>query len=73
MNCCKTAPTAVSDASVMRDVGASRWGYDRRVTCARASFVALKAVIALSVQTSICVFGLAESRRSCNGCMSLAQ
>ena len=70
MCCCKTAPTAVSDASVMRRVGASRWGYDRRVALAKASFAAWNAASAVSVQMTVC---LAESRRSCNGCMRLAQ
>ena len=73
MYCCKATPTAVSDASVMREVGVSRWGYDRRVAFNRASFVALKAASAVSVHTSVCVFGLEDLRRSCNGCMSLAQ
>ena len=53
MYCCKTAPTAVSDASVMRQVGASESGYDRREALARASFVALKAARAESVQVTL--------------------
>ena len=51
--CCKTAPTAVSDASVMRQVGASAVGYERRVALANASFVSLKAVRAASLQVSV--------------------
>ena len=43
MCCCKTAHTAVSDASVMRQVGTSESGYDRREALVRASFVEMKA------------------------------
>ena len=51
--CCKTASTAVSDASVMRQVGASESGYDRREALVRASFMAMKAARAESVQVTV--------------------
>ena len=40
----------MSDASVMRQVGASESGYDRREALERASFVSMKAARAESVQ-----------------------
>jgi len=48
--CWRTAPTAVSDASVIRQVGASGVGYERSEALARASFVALKEARAASFQ-----------------------
>ena len=50
---CETAPTAVSDASVMRQVGASESGYDRKEALARASFVPMKAARAESIQVTV--------------------
>ncbi len=73
MCCWSTAPTALSDASVMRQVGASGWGYERRVALASASFVASKADRAESVQVRDCVFGCEEARSTCRGCVSEAQ
>ena len=51
--CCKTAPTAVSDASVMRQVGPLAVEYEKRVALANASFVSLKTVKAASLQVSV--------------------
>ena len=59
MCCCNTAPTAVSEASVIRHVGASSLGYERRVAFARVSLVALKAARVSSVQ------GLGCGREQC--------
>ena len=53
MCCHKTAPTAVPDASVMRQVGASESGYDRREALVRSSFVAMKEARAESVQVRV--------------------
>ena len=53
MYCCKTGPTAVLDASVMRQVGSSETGYGRREPLARASFVAMKAARTESVQVRV--------------------
>ena len=58
MCCCNTAPTAVSEASVIRHVGASR------VAFARASLVALKAARVSSVQGSCSVLVVEESSAS---------
>ena len=68
--CCSTAPIAVSEASVMRHVGASSLGYERREALARASLVSLKAVKALSFQVSVWDFGF---RRAWRGCIRSAQ
>ena len=51
LTCCwRTAPTAVSEASVMRQEGTSGVGYERSEALARASFVALKEARAASFQ-----------------------
>ena len=52
-DCCDTAPTATSEASVMIDVGASGFGCVRRVASAKAVLSAVKANRAVSVQTSV--------------------
>ena len=69
-SCCSTAPTADSDASVMRQVSASSLGYESRVALARASFVALNDATAVSFQTMVWVL---LTRSACRGCMSSAQ
>ena len=63
--CCKTAPTAVSDASVIKCVGASALGKERRGAFAKASFVALKAAraVTLAFQVSVWDFGVDEVMR----------
>ena len=53
MYCCKTAFTAVSDASIMRQVGTSKSGYDRREALQKASFVVIKAARVESVQMTV--------------------
>ena len=56
MFCCRTAPTAVSKASVINHVGASDWGDDSIDALASSSFVELKAVSAASVPgTWVCL------------------
>ena len=50
--CCRTAPTPMSVASTTTLVGASSFGYVRRVAVATGSLMAMKAVIADSVQAS---------------------
>ena len=72
--CCSTAPTAISDASVIRQVGASGMGWERREALARASFVVLKEAMAVSVQVRFWDLALpAEERREWSGCMRSAQ
>ena len=57
--CCRTAPIAVSEASVMRWLGASVLGYKRRgEALASASLVALKEAWASSVQVRVWVLAL---------------
>ena len=73
MYCWRTAPTAESDASVMRHVGASGLGYERSEALASASFVALKAAKALSFQVSVWDLGFDEVRSEWRGCIRLAQ
>lgn len=68
--CCRTAPTAVSEASVIRQVGASGVGYAKREALANASLVALKEAVASSVQVSDWDLPLRSEWR---GCMRLAQ
>lgn len=50
MYCCKTAPTAQSEASAIMQVGACGLGCTSRVASARASLIVLKAVMASSPQ-----------------------
>ena len=54
---------AASEASVIRQMGAVGCGYDKREALARASFVAVKAAIAESVQRRGCALVLPEERR----------
>ena len=49
MNCCRTAPTAASDASVMMLVGAPDLGCTSNVASARAILTAENADVAASV------------------------
>ncbi len=53
MHCCRTAPTAISEASVIILVGASGVGWTRRDASARALFTLLKAVIVSSVHSDL--------------------
>ena len=48
--CCKTAPTAISEASVMIEIGALGLGWNNNEACAKASLVDEKAVSASVVQ-----------------------
>ena len=50
MCCWRTAPTALSDASVTMQVGAVGTGWLRRVALASASFISVNAAVAFSVQ-----------------------
>ena len=54
MYCWSTAPTAVSEASVMRQVGAFGLGWLRSVALARASFVLLKADEGVGLVLGMC-------------------
>ena len=47
-NCCNTAPTATSEASVAIHSGASGLGWDRSVVLAKISLILLNAVVASS-------------------------
>ena len=49
MYCCRTAPTAASDASVMMQVGAPGLGCTSKVASARAFLTAVNADVAASV------------------------
>ena len=51
ISCCKTAPTATSEASVIIDVGAPGMGWIKSEASARVSLIWLKAAAASSVQT----------------------
>ena len=66
MHCCKTAPTTVSEAIVIKQVGALVAGYESCEAFVKASFVA---IIASSVK--VIDFDL-PMRRECTGCMRLA-
>ena len=48
--CCKTAPMAMSEASVVIEIGALGLGMNNNEACAKASLVAEKAVSASVVQ-----------------------
>ena len=73
LRCCwRTAPTAVSEASVIRQVGALGVGYERREASARAFLVARKEATAASVQVRVWDLALPEERRECRGCMRSA-
>ena len=50
MYCCSTAPTAMSDASVIRQVGASGTGWTRSDASASVYLISEKAVTAVSDQ-----------------------
>ena len=60
--CSRTAPTAVSDASLVRAVGAFRTGWCSITAEAKASLVFSKAVVITSDQTR--VFGLGRPDRA---------
>ena len=70
MHCCKTAPATVSEASVIKQVGALAAGYESSEAFVKASFVAVNETIASSVQ--LIDFDL-PLKRECRGCMRLAQ
>ena len=55
INCCRTAPTAISEASVLMLVGAFATGWFNRVAFDRAVFAAWKASDALVVQVNVLV------------------
>ena len=62
MSCCKTAPTALLEASVMILVGASGVGYERREVFAMASLMSLKAFRVSSSQFNGCLACLVVSK-----------
>ena len=53
--CCRTAPTAVSEASVMMQVGAPSSGCTSRVAIATASLTLVRASVAASFQGRVLV------------------
>ena len=53
MYCFSTAPTAISEASVIMLVGATGSGYASKQALARASLMALNADLVASVQSSV--------------------
>ncbi len=57
-NCCRSAPMAVSEASVMIEVGPSGAGWVKRVTSAKAALAALKAERASSVHVTVLALSL---------------
>ena len=73
MYCCKTAQTAMSEASVMIFMGASGFGCERSVAVASASLMATNAVRASSFNCTVFVLSLDETRRSFRGCSMSAQ
>ena len=58
MYCWRTAPTAMSEASVMMLVEASGFGCERRVALARSSLIVAKAAVAFSLHSTVLVLPL---------------
>ena len=61
--CWRTAPTAVSEASVVIEIVASGCGWTKRVALARASLIEEKAVVASSVHEMVLLFPASKSLR----------
>ena len=67
MYCWRTAPAAMSEASVMMLVGASGFGCERRVALARASLIVAKAAVAFSLHSIVLVLPLEVESSSLSG------
>ncbi len=73
IRCCSTAPTAVSEASVMMQVGAPSSGCTNRVALAIASLTLAKASVAASLQGRVLVCLLVPTKSAFSGCGRAAQ
>ena len=67
MHCWRTAPTDVSEASVIMLVAASGCGWTKRLALARASLIDEKAVVASSVHEMVLFFSFAPASKLLRG------
>ena len=71
--CCNIAPTAVSEPSVIIQVGAPDLGWKRRVVSAKASLIVWNALVVCSLHcSSLCELEMVDSK-SLRGWSSWAQ
>ena len=73
MYCWRTAPTAMSEASVMMLLGVSGFGCEKRLALARASLNVAKAAVAFSLHSTVLVLALEVDSTSLSGWRASAQ